>query len=69
MLSTYRIQPNNTDKRAKKLSNTNFDNNSHCESDLKRPQLTSNDLVIPELTVKRTSTKKNKNALKTGSVH
>ena len=44
MLSHYRIQPNNTNKRTKKTSNTNFDNNSHCEPDVERPRLTSNDL-------------------------
>ena len=27
MLSPYTIQPNNTNKRTKKTSNTNFDNN------------------------------------------
>ena len=35
MLSPYRIQPNNTNRRSKKVSNTNIDNNSHCEHDLK----------------------------------
>ena len=69
MFSPYRNQPNNTNKRTKKLSSTNFDNNSHHESDLKRPQLTSSDLVTPETTVKRTSNKKKKNILKAGSVH
>ena len=44
MLSQYRIKRNNTNKRTKKASNTNFNNNSHRERDLKRPQLTSNDL-------------------------
>ena len=29
MLSPYRIQPNDTKKQAKKVSNTSFDNNSH----------------------------------------
>ena len=43
-LSPYRIQPNNTKKRSKKVSNTNLDNNSHPEHDFKRPQMTSNDL-------------------------
>ena len=40
MLSPYRIQPNITNKRTKKASKTNFDNNSHREHDLKRPQMT-----------------------------
>ena len=44
MLSPYRSNPNNTSKRVKKTSNTNFDNNSHHGSDVKRPRLTSNDL-------------------------
>ena len=42
MLLPYRIQPNIIKKRSKKVSNTNLDNNSHREHDLKRPQLTSN---------------------------
>ena len=41
MLSRYRIQLDNTNKRTKKLSNTNFDNNYFRDHDLKRPQLTS----------------------------
>ena len=40
MLSPYRINPNKTDKRTKKSSNTNFNNNSQCELDVKRPQMT-----------------------------
>ena len=44
MLSPYRINPNNTNKRTKKNLNTKFDNNSHRDPDLKRPQKTSNDL-------------------------
>ena len=44
MLSPYKINPSNTKKRTRKASNTNFDNNSHCGHDLKRPQLTSNDI-------------------------
>ena len=64
MLSPYRINPNNTNKRTKKAKNTSFDNNSHHEPDVKRPQMTSND-------IKSTQTKsnmKNKNFLKAGSV-
>ena len=45
MLSPYRINPNNTNKRTKKFKNTNFANNSHREQDLKRPQMTSNEPV------------------------
>ena len=59
MLSPYRIQPINTNKRTKKSKNTDFDNNSHHEADVKRPQVTSNDLK-PK--------RKNKNVLKAGSV-
>ena len=43
MLSPYRNQPNVTNKRTKKASNTKLDNNSHRECDLKTPQKTSND--------------------------
>ena len=41
MLLPYRIQPNICNKRTKKTSNTNIDNNSHRENDHKIPQLTS----------------------------
>ena len=47
MLSPYRTQPNITNKRTKKASNTKYDNNPHREHDLKRRQMTSNDLVKP----------------------
>ena len=43
MLSPYRTHSNNTNKRTKKAENTNFDNNSHRDHDLERPQMTSND--------------------------
>ena len=43
-LPPYRIQPNNSNKRTKITSNTNFDNKSHRNPDVKRPHLTSNDL-------------------------
>ena len=63
MLSPYRISPNNTNKPTKKVKNTDFDNNSHHESDVKRPQMTSNDLKRPQSTStensKRTKTKNN----------
>ena len=39
MFSPYRINPNNTNKRTKKASNTNFDNNSHHEPDVNRHQM------------------------------
>ena len=38
MLSPHRINPNNTNKRTKKTSNTTFDHNSHPDSDVKRPR-------------------------------
>ena len=44
MLSPYRINPNNFNKRTKKTSNTSFDNNSHRGPHVTRPRLTSNDL-------------------------
>ena len=50
MLSPYRIQPNNTNKRTKTTSNTNFNKNPHREPDVKIPQLTSNDLKRPQWT-------------------
>ena len=64
MLSPYRVQPNITNTRSKKVSNTNLDNNSHREHDLKRPQLTLNYLIKHETNTesnnKRTSKKKTK---------
>ena len=55
MLSPYRINTNNTNKRTKKASNTNFDNNSHPNRDVKRPQLTSNQLqTTNQLEIKKT---------------
>ena len=40
MLSSHRIQSNSIKKRTKKASNTNFNNDSHREPDVKRPQMT-----------------------------
>ena len=57
MLSPYRIKPNNIKKQQKK---TKIDNND----DLKRPQLTSNDLK----TTSNDKKTKSKNVLKAGSV-
>ena len=48
MLSAYRINPNNTIKRRKKALNGDFDNNSHHEPNVKRSQMTSNDLKRPQ---------------------
>ena len=64
MLSPYRINQNNGKKRTKKVLNTDFDNNSHHEVDIQRPQMSPNDLK----TTQTKSNKKNKNVLKAGSV-
>ena len=56
MLSPYRINPNITKKRSKKALNTNFDDDSHHEADVKRPQMISNDLKRPQ---SKTKTKNN----------
>ena len=57
MISPYRINPNNVKKQEKK---TKIDNNG----DLKRPQLTSNDLK----TTSNDKKTRSKNVLKAGSV-
>ena len=44
MLSPFRIIQNITKKRSKKVKNSDFDNNSHHEAEVKRPQMTSIDL-------------------------
>ena len=64
MLSPCKINPNNTNKRTKKVKNTNSNNNSQPNHDLERPQMTSNDFKPTQTK----SNKKNKNALKAGSV-
>ena len=64
MLSLYRIQSNNNNKRIKKAENTNSDNDSQPNHDEQRRQMTLNDLK----TTKTKSNKKNKNVLKAGSV-
>ena len=66
MLSPYRIQSNNTNKLTEKTSDTNFDDNSHRQPDVKRPQMTSNDLKRTQSYTK--SDKRNRKILKTGSV-
>ena len=59
MLSPYRINPNNGEKRPKKAK---IDDNG----DLKRPQMTSNDLkTTSNDNIKKTKTKNN---LKGGSI-
>ena len=57
MLSPYRIQLNNNNKRTKEAKNTNFDNNSHNEADVKRPQMTSKDLNQHQIKQKQKQTK------------
>ena len=59
MLSQYRIQSNNINKPTKKASNANFDNNSQRKTDVKRPQMTSNNLKTTQ-----TNTKSNKKKTK-----
>ena len=69
MLSPYRINPNINHKRTEKVKNAEFDNDSHHETDVKRPQMTSNDLKKPQWTSNEISKKtKTKNNLKGGSV-
>ena len=66
MLSPYRNQPNNTNKRTKKVKNTDFNNNSDYEADVK---MTSNDLKRRQSTSKENSKKtKTKNNLQVGSI-
>ena len=64
MLLPYRIQSNNINKRAKKVENTNSDNDSQSNHDDKRLQMTSNDLKTTQSKPKE----KNKYVLKAGSV-
>ena len=66
MLSLYRIQPNITNKRSKKASNTSFGSNSNHNPDLNRPQMTSKDLKTTQTNTK--SIKKNKNIPKAGYI-
>ena len=69
MLPPYKINPNNSNKRTRKVKNTNLDNNSGHEADVKRPQTTSNDLKTPQSTSNEKSKKtKTKNNLKGGFV-
>ena len=71
-LSPYRIQPSNNNKRIKNDKNTKFDNNSHCDPGPKKPQMTSNDLKIPQSTSSengKSPKNKKKNIVKAGSVH
>ena len=52
MLSPYRIHPNNTNKRTKKVKKNNFDN-SHRYNDLERPQMTSRQPQTNQLEIKK----------------
>ena len=67
MFSPYRIHPNNTNKRSKKVKNTDFDNDLHDKTNVERPRMTSNDLKRPQSTSNENS-KKTKNNLKGGSI-
>ena len=44
MISPYRINPNNTSKRTKRVKNTNSDENTSPNNGHKRPQMTSKNL-------------------------
>ena len=68
MVLPYRIHPNNTNKQTKKAKNTIFDNNSHHDYDLERPQMTSNDIKRPQSS-SNGKKKRTKNNLKSGFVH
>ena len=69
MLSPYRINPNNNHKRTKKVKNTDFDNDSHDETDVTRPKMTSNDLKRSQSTSNENSKKtRAKNNLQGGSI-
>ena len=68
MLSPYRINPNNTNKRTKKAKNTNFDDDSHHEADVERLQMTSNDFKRSHSTSNENNRKaKTKNNLEGGT--
>ena len=67
MISPYRINPNNSNKRIKKAKHTNFDEKTSPNNDQKRPQMTSNDLTKPESTSNGKKIK-TKNNLKGGLV-
>ena len=69
MLSPYRINPNITKKQSKNVKNIDSDNDSHHETNVKRLQMTSNDLKRPQSTSNEFSKKtKAENNLKGGSV-
>ena len=69
MLSPYRINQNIGKKRTENVLNTDFDNNSHHEADIQRPQMSPNDLKRAQSTSIESSKKtKTKNNLKGGSI-
>ena len=69
MLSEYKTNPNNTKKRSKKVKISDFDNNSDDKTDIKRPQMTSNDLKRLQSNSNENSKKtRTKNNLKGGSI-
>ena len=53
LLSPYKIQPNNTNKRIKKGKVTNFANDSHRDPDVKRRQITSERPQTKQLKTKK----------------
>ena len=65
MLSPNRVNRNNIKKQSKRFKNTDFDNNSHNEAEVKRPQMSSNDPKRPQSTPNRTKVKNN---LRGGSI-
>ena len=68
-LSTYRI-PSNSHKRRQMISDKNLDDNTNHEHDLKRHQITSNDLKGSRTISNADSTSNNKKSkLKGGSMH
>ena len=62
------INLNNINKRTKKTSNTSSNNNLHQDPDLKRPQVTSNDLNQLRMRMLNLL-KTKKNIVRAGSVH
>ena len=60
LFSPYRTNPNNTEKQPKKVKNTDFDDESHHESDVKRPQMTSKDLNRHQMKIVRKRKQKKK---------
>ena len=60
VLSPYAIPPNSTNKRRQKISNTNLDDDSRRDRDVKTPEMTSKDLEGSQLTSKE-PTIENKN--------